>query len=523
MKLIALDVGSKRIGVAKADSTVRIAIPYSAVEVDGTEFKKIASLARAWDINSFVIGLPRNSKGEETEQSKYVRKFALQLKREISGAKVCFQDESLTSVEAEKRLKNRKKGYKKGDVDSEAAAIILQDFLEQRTGKPTTRASAAKRKSVKAHKSNRLAIVLVTLVVLIGVAAAAVYGYYRYNLRSVAGVDLDCDDTGTTANSLECETTQFAVASGASIGEIAANLKSANLIKDALVFQIYVRLNSDGKSLKPGEYNLTKTMSVEQIADILIKGGNDNVFSLTILPGEDIFDIQQKLVEIGYSETEVAEAFAANYDSAEYNWIFEGRPEDTSNPLEGYIFGETYEFYKDDTVNTIIETTLKEMARVLKENDFSAKFAEHELNLYQGITLASIVQKEANNATDYAKVAQIFYNRLGGAAEGFLGSDVTAKYAADLARANGEVIDGNDAVINLESPYNTRLVTGLPYGPISNPGLEALNAVANPDTSVVDYAYFLTGDDGVMYYSITYDEHVQKIAEYCKELCQVAL
>ena len=113
MKLIALDVGTKRIGVAKADSAVRIAIPYSAVEVDGNEFKKIASLARAWDINSFVIGLPRNSKGEETAQSKYVRKFAQVLKSEISGAKICFQDESLTSVEAEKRLKNRKKGYKK--------------------------------------------------------------------------------------------------------------------------------------------------------------------------------------------------------------------------------------------------------------------------------------------------------------------------------------------------------------------------------------------------------------------------
>ena len=71
MKLIALDVGTKRIGVAKADSAVRIAVPFPAVEVDGNEFKKIASLARAWDINSFVLGLPRNSQGEETEQSRY--------------------------------------------------------------------------------------------------------------------------------------------------------------------------------------------------------------------------------------------------------------------------------------------------------------------------------------------------------------------------------------------------------------------------------------------------------------------
>ena len=71
MKLIALDVGTKRIGVAKADSAVRIAVPYSAIEVDGNEFNKIASLARAWDINCFVIGLPRNNQGEETNQRRF--------------------------------------------------------------------------------------------------------------------------------------------------------------------------------------------------------------------------------------------------------------------------------------------------------------------------------------------------------------------------------------------------------------------------------------------------------------------
>lgn len=113
MKLIGLDVGTKRIGVAKADSAVRIAVPYAAIEVDGTEFDKIASLARAWDINSFVIGLPRNAQGQETEQSQYSRRFAAALKQAIPSAKICFQDESLTSVEAEKRLKGRKKAIKK--------------------------------------------------------------------------------------------------------------------------------------------------------------------------------------------------------------------------------------------------------------------------------------------------------------------------------------------------------------------------------------------------------------------------
>lgn len=519
MKLIALDVGTKRIGVAKADSSVRIAIPYSAVEVDGGEFKKIASLARAWDIDSFVIGLPRNSKGEETDQSKYVRKFAAQLKREISGAKVCFQDESLTSVEAEKRLKNRKKGYKKGDIDSEAAAIILQDFLEQRTGKPTTRAAAAKHKTVKgSKKASRLPTVIVSIVILLGVLAAAVYGYYRYSLSPMMLDSTPCDAETLVATE-GCDDVKFTVTSGESVNEIAANLKESQLIRDELVFQVYVRLHSGGKSLKAGEYELNNRMTVNEIVDIMIKGGRDNVFSLTIFPGETIRDIKAKLVELGYDEDKVNTAFAREYTGKDYAWIFDGKPDEAS--LEGYIYGETYEFYKDDDVETIIETTLTELAKVIEENDLQAKFEALGYNLYQGITLASIVQKEANNAVDYAKVAQVFYNRLQN--DDTLGSDVTTRYAVDLVDPDRLEYTDNALALEIDSPYNTRKYAGLPPGPISNPGAEALIATATPDAEMADYYFFLTGDDGLMYYSITDAEHQQNILDHCQQLCNVAL
>lgn len=514
MKLIALDVGTKRIGVAKADSSVRIAIPYSAVEVDGNEFKKIASLARAWDISSFVIGLPRNSKGEETEQSKYARRFAQELKRQIPNAKVCFQDESLTSVEAEKRLKNRKKGYKKGDIDSEAAAIILQDFLEQKTGKPTSRATAAKNKSVKGTKPHRGLTIFFSIVILLGVVAATFYGYYRYSIRPICETD-----NNSVYASEQCPSQSFSVESGAGVGDIASDLKSAGLIRDELVFQVYARLNSGGKSLKAGTYELNPGMSVAEITETLLHGGKDNVFSFTIFPGETISAIKKKLVDVGYSAEEVDTAFAGTYNGAEYSWMFDGKPEGSS--LEGYIYGETYEFYKDDDVKTIIEKTLKEMARVLKENDFQAKFAAHELNLYQGITLASIVQREANNAEDQAKVAQIFYNRLHQDIP--LGSDVTVQYAVDLVDPNRETYTNNALALEIDSEYNTRKNPGLPYGPIANPGLSALQAAATPDESMGEYIYFLTGDDGLMYYSITDSEHQQNIVDHCQELCGVAL
>lgn len=355
------------------------------------------------------------------------------------------------------------------------------------------------------------------MLVLLGLVGGVGYGYYRYNLRAVAEVDCAKD----TAE--ECDTTVFDIESGSSVSDIATSLKDAGLIRDSLVFQLYVRLNSGGKSLKAGGYELAKSMSVEEIADVLLKGGKDNVFSFIIYPGETISDIKKRLVEVyGYTTEEVEAGFAADYHDSAYNWIFDGRPEENGS-LEGYLYGETYEFYKDDTVEDIITKVLTEMARVIKENALQAKFAAHELSLYQGITLASIVQKEANNAVDMAKVAQVFYNRL---RDGWtLGSDVTTIYAIDLVDPDRLSSMTEQEKIDFDSPYNTRNpnVVGLPYGPISNPGLGALSAVATPDESAAGYFYFLTGDDNKMYYSITDAEHNQNIIDHCQQLCNLAL
>ncbi len=519
MKLIALDVGTKRIGVAKADSAVRIAIPYSAVEVDGEEFQRIASLARAWDIHNFVLGLPRNSQGEETEQSRYVRQFAKDLKRAIPSAKICFQDESLTSVEAEKRLKSRKKGYKKGDIDSEAAAIILQDFLEEKTGKSTSRAAATKSKSVKGVKSHRLLTVFIVLICLLALLGGGGYFYYQYSLKSVSGLNFDCSTTNTLVAEPACDKVDFTVAAGDGVATIADNLEQAGLIRSSFVFQIYARLNSGSRSLQAGEYSLDKTMSVPDIVETMLHGGADNVFTFTIFPGDNIFDIEDRLIKVGYEPADIQAAFAKDYSGIPENWIFDGRPEGAS--LEGYLYGDTYEFYKDNTVPEIIEKILAEFASVLKEKDLKAKFEAQGLNLYQGITLASIIQREANNAADMAKVAQIFFNRLH--QEIPLGSDITVQYAVKLADPSGETYTNNADALEIDSPYNTRKNPGLPQGPVSNPGIDALSAVATPDGSMANMLFFLTGDDGLMYYSSTDEEHQQNIVDHCSELCNAPL
>ena len=130
--LICLDVGEKRIGVATADSGVRIAVAYTTLEVYGTEIAAIAQLVIDQSVDVIVIGYPRNQQGEATAQTAYVENFA-QLLKDL-GPTVVFQDESLTSVIAEQRLIAQKKPYSKGDIDAQAASIILQDYLELHYG-----------------------------------------------------------------------------------------------------------------------------------------------------------------------------------------------------------------------------------------------------------------------------------------------------------------------------------------------------------------------------------------------------
>ena len=164
MKIIGLDVGERRIGLAVADAGVRIAIPDCTLEVDGNELEQIFQIAKSYRTKLFVVGMPRNVAGQETAQSQFVRQFAMALQDYIPEARVKFQDETLTSVEAEKRLKARKRRYQKAEIDAEAASIILQDFIESFTGEIASRGvrnaknTRNERKTVNDDTENRAGV-----------------------------------------------------------------------------------------------------------------------------------------------------------------------------------------------------------------------------------------------------------------------------------------------------------------------------------------------------------------------------
>ena len=585
MRIIGLDVGTKRIGVAKADTSVRIAIPNGYVLVNGQEIPEILRIARLNDTNFFVVGLPRSNDGNETAQSAYARKFADTLAASMPGARIYFQDESLTSVVAEERLKKRKKNFEKGEIDAEAASIILQDFIEHYAAKlaqnsaskipnqlvnpaanitpsasPATTLGSSEVQSIineptksesepmespRPAKSSekpmkKVKRILLSLFILLFLAGLFGGGYYWYSLQPVSSANCRFDSAKAAAESNEkeansvCEYQTIEISAGESVKEIANNLKQADLIRNPFAFELYARINNLHAKLKTGKYSFRKTMSARAIAKQLVNGVvSSDVFNLTILPGTNLLGdkgksqtgIIHQFRTLGYSEEEINQALTKHYDNPILKGLYadENKLSSPDIPaklaLEGYLYGETYQFYNHEKLENVITTILNQFNDVVVSNQLEEKFKARGFTLREGITLASIIQKEANTE-DMPGVSMVFQNRL---KQGIaLGSDVTATYAADITgidRANATNAD----ILAVNSLYNTRKFPGLPPGPIAVPSKAALLAVAEPDSSKASMLYFLTGDDGLMYYSSTDAEHNQKIRDHCQKLCKVQI
>ena len=479
MRIIGLDVGEKRIGVARADSTTRIAVPVGFIEVNELVWQEIAQIAKMNHTNLFILGLPRSNEGNETQQSLFVRNFAKTMVERIPGVKIRFQDESLTSVVAEERLKASKKKYQKGDIDAEAAAIILQDFLEKLPAMPLEEQAGNVANASNPQPTNDTIVA---------------------NVRNAVS---DARDIASNITKKEADRMKL------NTKKAKHKMKTITKWTSGLVILVILGLLATG-----GVLLVKKIRADERAAEYARIEAEmaPEVFNFTILPGETVADIKAKLLELGYEEAEIEAAFNKDYG---YDFLRE-RPAGAS--LEGYLFGNTHEFYETASVQEILQPFLEEMKQVIQDNDLRAKYEAQGLSLFEGITLASVVQKEASSP-EQPTVAQVFLSRLNSGIP--LGSDVTVSYAVDQIDPDRQVYKDNQTALTIDSCYNTRQRAGLPCGPISNPGISALLAVANPsDTS---YLYFLTGDDGMMYYSYTESEHIQNIHLHCQDLCNVSL
>ncbi len=348
----------------------------------------------------------------------------------------------------------------------------------------------------KVRKRKKLLIIIASILSLGIIIAAVGWVWYQVQLSPV---------NASNTNKIQVE-----IAPSSTPTAIASLLKDKGVIRSDTAFLWYTRLSGVQNKLQAGPYRLSPSESTADIVNHIVNGSFDT-FTITFFPGatlvdkvtkpENRTDVTTVLERAGYSDQEISTALNKQYDHP----LFQDKP--ASADLEGYVFGETYQFNSGAKVEDILKRTFDEFYKYVVQENLVDAYKQHGLTLYQGITLASIVQRESGG-DDKAQIAQVFYSRLG--MNMALGSDVTYQYIADKT--------GVPRDPNLDSPYNTRRYVGLPPGPIATPGLSSLKAVASPAAG--DYLYFLNGDDHVTYFAHTLAEHQANIVNHCKVKCQ---
>ena len=310
------------------------------------------------------------------------------------------------------------------------------------------------------------------------------------------------------------ENIDFIVEKGDTYTTIASKLKEADLIKSELAYKIYIKLNKIN-SLEAGKYSLNKSMSVKDIVDTLGKGSNYNTetIKITFKEGKNMRAIASIIEE---NTNNTVDNVMNTLKDEEYldslineYWFItdEIKNKNIYYPLEGYLFPDTYEFLnKDVTVKTIFKTMLDNMNKKLEP--YKEEIEKSEYSFHKLLTLASIVELEGASSNDRALVAGVFYNRL---KSGWaLGSDVTTYYAEKMDDwTNGLTFNE----LNKCNSYNTRsnCFTGLPVGPICNPGLESLKATFEP--SIHNDYYFVADCNGKTYLSKDASTHSRTIKD----------
>ena len=322
---------------------------------------------------------------------------------------------------------------------------------------------------------------------------------YNYNISSVSKND---------------SIKKFEVKQSSTYISIAKDLKENNLIKSEFFYKLYIKINKP-TGLQSGTYELSEDMSVKEIVELLSKGSNYNpdVIKITFPEGKQIKQIAEIIAEkTNHTIEEVLEkATNKEYIQTLVNkyWFLTDEIINANiyYPLEGYLFPDTYEFMnKNVSIETIFETMLNEMDKKLSsiKNDIE----QSDYSIHQIITLASMVQSEGNNIDDFKKMSSIFLTRL---KKNMKLQSCASAYYGD------KKIMGRDSFGTSylkKNAYNTYTISGIPVGPISNPGIDAIESVLNP--SDTEYLYFASDKNMNIYYSKTLNEHESTIAKLKK-------
>ena len=312
------------------------------------------------------------------------------------------------------------------------------------------------------------------------------------------------------------EVVTFVLNKGDSKQVVVDNLKSAGLIKNKYAALVYIIL-SGKKNLQAGTYEFARNLSTNEIIDSLANGEVVVVKKPTVkvlfregLTIKNYMEILAENTDLKYEDI-IKEINDKEFVKSLINdyWFLTDDILDESiyYPLEGYLYPETYEFYKDTTLNQSVRRMLDITDKKL--TDYKDAIEDSDYTIHEVLTMASIIEKEVKTYEEKTMAAQVIYKRLANNIS--LGMDTTSLYGV------GKEV-GKDAIttkdLSASNPYNTRLATfiGLPVGPICNPSINSVKAVLNPADT--DYLYFLADSNGVTHFAKTAAEFATLKSKY---------
>jgi UPF0755 protein len=372
-----------------------------------------------------------------------------------------------------------------------ALSDLLSGFDRSGTEPPRTPRSGG---STPPKKRRRLGWlwVLITLLVLGGGAAAAVWVVFEDQVRSVMGWELPNDYEGTGNG----EAVTVTVVAGDVGSDIATKLEEAGVTMTSEAFYDVVVAKAEQPVFLPGSYELQKQMSAESALAALTDPTNIVTSRVLIPEGATLTQVFQRLSD--GTGVPLADFEAAAQDHAAF-----GVPA-TEVSLEGWMFPATYDFEPGVTAQTMIQTLVNRMVQALDEAAVPAE------DRHRVLTLASIVQKEGGSTEDFYTVSRLFQNRLALPEPMNLESDATVSYGTGGTSIHTTRAEREDT----SNPYNTYANPGLPVGPISAPGDDAIDAVMNPADGDWLFMVLVNGETGETVFSTNYADHEKAVLQW---------
>lgn len=298
---------------------------------------------------------------------------------------------------------------------------------------------------------------------------------------------------------------QFYVSENTKLADLAKDLDKQGIINYGTVFKAYLAVKGDSADdVLAGEYQLNPSMDYGQIIDKLTNSSSSDTLQITIPEGYSVAQVRQLLLDNHVCTADALDKVLNQYPF-KHDFLQDEKPVE-EGWLEGYLFPDTYEIYKGN--GSVVDTVNKMLNNFASRYDSEITDGANELgrSMHDIVTVASLVEREAQRDDERARIAGVIYNRLNNSSE-FPYLQVDASVLYGLGRTSGKLTDED---LKSDSPYNLYTAEGLPPGPICNPGYASLYAASHPESH--DYYYYVAMPDGSHLFASSYEEHQRNIA-----------